>query len=87
MPNIISAAKRARQSLRLREANRNVKTLVLTSKRKFMAAVEAKEKDKLMDLFRAYCSVLDKAAKKDIIKANNASRKKERAARWLAKAQ
>ena len=85
MPKIKSAVKRARQSIRLRQTNRNIKTLLLSSKRKFMAAVEAKEKDKLMDLFRAYCSVLDKAAKKDIIKDNNASRKKHRAALWLAK--
>jgi ribosomal protein S20 len=38
-----------------------------------------------MEAFNAYCSALDTAAHKGIIKANNASRKKARASKKVAK--
>ena len=87
MPNIKSALKRVHLSARANLRNRDVKTELVTIRRQFLAAVEAKDKDKAWTAFRAYCSALDRAAKKGIIKANNASRKKHRAAQWLKKAQ
>jgi len=87
MPNTKSAVKSVRTSAVDRQRNKIAKTTLLTSKRKFMSAIEAKTKDEAMTTFRAYCSVLDKTAKKGIIKANNASRKKQRAAAWLKKLQ
>jgi small subunit ribosomal protein S20 len=85
MPNIKSAMKRVNISAVARQRNRGVKTLLATTKRQFMTAVEAKNKDQAWQLFRQYCSALDKAAKKGIIKDNSASRKKHRAAQWLKK--
>lgn len=85
MPNIKSAMKRVRQSAEDRIRNRSEKTLLATQRRTFLAAVESKDKDKVAQQFRRYCSVLDKAAKKGMIKKNNADRKKQRAALMINK--
>ena len=85
MPNIKSAFKSMRTSAILRIRNRSEKTLVAGVRRSYLAALESKDKEKAMAGFRAYCSVLDKAAKKGILKKNNADRKKDRASAMLAK--
>ncbi len=85
MPNILSAAKRARQALVNRQRNRNEKARLLSQRRAFLADFEAKDKPKAFESFRAYCSFLDKAVKKGIIKKNTADRKKARASKWLTK--
>ena len=85
MPNLKSGFKRMQTSAVSRLRNRSEKTLILSVRRAFLAAVEGKDKDKVMAAFREYGSVLDKAAKKGIIKQNNADRKKSRAAAMLAK--
>jgi len=85
MANIKSAIKRARQAERRRLANRAVKTRIVRLRRQFFEAVAAGDRNKSEILFRAYCSVLDKAAKRGVIKRNNAARRKSRAARRLAK--
>ncbi len=84
MPNIKSAKKRMRTSAKSQERNRAVKTRVTSTRRKVMDAVVAGDKTKGEAAFRAYCSVLDKAAKVGTIKKNNASRRKSRAAARLA---
>jgi small subunit ribosomal protein S20 len=84
MPNIESAAKRMRQAYKARLRNRSVKTAIHTARQRFLAAVEAKDQGTGLTLFRSYCSTLDKAAKKGIIKRNAANRGKQRAARRLA---
>ena len=85
MPNIQSAVKNMRKSAKAHQRNRSEKTHIHSAKRLFMAAVESKDKGKALAQFRAFCSILDKAAKKGIIKANNASRRKQRASEWLKK--
>ena len=85
MPNIKSAAKRARQALRFRATNRAVTSLILKANKRFLQAVTAGDKSKAQEAFAAYCSVLDKAAKHGVIKPNNADRKKARASSKLAK--
>ena len=86
MPNIKSAAKRVLISAEDRRRNRSEKAQVATCRRTFLAVVSSKDKDKCMQAFRTFCSALDKAAKKGILKANTARRSKSRASAQLAKA-
>ena len=85
MPNIKSAGKRAKQAIVRRSKNRGTKSLIATKRRLFVAAVETKEKDKAMAGFKAFCSTLDKSAKRGVIKKNAADRSKSRASALLAK--
>ena len=85
MPNIKSAAKRARQADVRRLTNRSTKSAILTARRQFLQAVEAKDKPKALAQFNAFCSVLDTSAKRGIIMTNNADRRKSRASAMLAK--
>lgn len=85
MPNIMSAAKRARQAEKHRARNRGVKSAIHSERRLFLAAIEAKDKDKALQLFRRFGSVLDKAVKHGIIPKNTGDRSKSRASRQLAK--
>jgi len=80
MPHTKSARKRMKQSLRRRTANRSARSGILTARRRFLEALAKGDKVQSQELFRRYCSVLDKAAKKGVIKANAANRRKSRAA-------
>ena len=84
MPNIESAAKRMRQAAKHQAANRAVKTKIMSYRRRFLEAVASGDKAKSQEAFRQFCSVVDKAGKQGVIKANNADRKKSRAAAKLA---
>ena len=85
MPNIKQAGKRARQALVRRASNRSTKSEIATARRIFVTAVESKDKDKAMKEFSAFCSMLDKSAKRGIVKSNTADRRKARAAAMLVK--
>ncbi len=85
MPNTKSAIKAARQNLKRRAAN--IKTLDAMRKaakdvRKFVTAGNKSEAAKALT---AAFATLDKAAKKNVIHKNNASRKKSRLAKLIAK--
>ena len=80
MPTLKSAKKRMRNSEKAHEANMGVRTEIKTARKRLMVALAEKNKAESEKLFRAYCSVLDKSAKKGIIKKNNAIRRKSRAA-------
>ena len=80
MPNIKSAAKRAKTSLQNRARNRAGKAIIANLAKKLVEATTAKDKAKSVDIARAYSSNLDKAVKKGIITRNTADRKKSRAA-------
>jgi small subunit ribosomal protein S20 len=84
MPNIESAAKRMRQAARRQAANRAVRTKIMSYRRRFLEAVAGGDKTKSQEAFRQFCSVVDKARKRGVIKDNNADRKKSRAAARLA---
>ena len=84
MPNIKSAKKRMKTSDQNRVANKAVKTRIASTRRKFIETTATGEKAASEAHFREFCSALDKAAKKGVIKANNASRRKSRAAAHLA---
>lgn len=84
MPTTKSAAKYLKTSERRRVANKSVKSRILTTRKQLHAAIASGDKDVSKESFRKYCSLLDKAAKKGIIKANNVNRRKSRAASRLA---
>jgi len=83
MPNIPSAAKRARQAIKNNIVNRAVKAAIRSAKNDYAAAVTKGDKAESDKLFKAVCSLVDKAVKRGVIKANNASRNKARAAKKL----
>ncbi len=86
MPNIKSAMKRVRTSETARGRNRAVKSRVATARRDVLTECSQRNVEKANQSFRAYCSVLDKAAKRGIIKKNTAIRRKRRAAAQLVAA-
>lgn len=84
MPNIKSAMKRLKTSERKRQANRTVKSELLSARRRLSAAIESGDAARGQTEVRRYASLVDKAAKKGVIKPNNASRRKSRAAQALS---
>ena len=80
MPTTKSAIKRVKTSEQDRARNRSVKSGITTAKNKLYETVKAGDKAKSGKLFDAYSSLLDKAVKKGILKANAAGRRKSRAA-------
>lgn len=80
MPTLKSALKRMRTSEKSRIKNTNIKTSIKTVRGKLFAAVTAKDKAASEKAYREYCSLLDKSAKKGVIKRNTAARRKARAA-------
>lgn len=85
MANIKSAVKRAKQAEGNRIRNRACKSTVLTERKKVLEAITAGNKEEAQKLYSSYTSSLDKAAKKGVLKKNNASRKKSRMALGIAK--
>lgn len=86
MPNIKSAAKRARTSEKSRQRNAEAKSGLKTLRKNLLAAIAANEAPKTDAAYRAYCSALDKGVKHGIIPKNTAIRKKSRGAAQLRKA-
>ncbi len=84
MPNIKSAVKRVKTSEKRRVANKGAKSRIATLRRSLTQAVADGDATAGAEAYRAYCSAVDKAAKKGIIKQNAASRRKSRATRQLA---
>ena len=86
MPNIKSAAKRARQAVGRRQRNRSEESLIHAKRRAFLDGLNQGDKAKSLQLFRVFCAALDKAVKKGIVPKNTANRSKQRASAALAKA-
>ena len=85
MPNIQSAVKHVKQSAKQQAHNRAVKSEIHTVRARLYETIAGGDKTKSQETYRRYCSLVDKARKVGIIKANNADRKKARAAARLAK--
>jgi small subunit ribosomal protein S20 len=86
MPRTKSAAKQMRASLRRRARNKRVLTFLHHQERKVRGLISAAKKDEAAKEFSRLMSALDKAAKRKIIHANQARRKKSRIAASLKKA-
>jgi len=84
MPNIKGAYKRMRQAEENRRRNVAVRTHIKGIRREALGLDAAPVADP-QAVFRAYCSALDKAAKRGIIGKNTAIRRKARAAARLRK--
>lgn len=84
MANTKSAAKALRSSARKRLQNKSVKTALHSIEKRFLALVTEGKKDDATSLLPKLNSALDKAAKRSVIHANHAARKKSRFAARLA---
>jgi small subunit ribosomal protein S20 len=78
MPNIKSAAKRWRQNLRRRAANRSVKSSLRTQYRKVVETVKAGNVEQAETEFRQAARLYDRAGARRVIHPNAAARKKSR---------
>jgi small subunit ribosomal protein S20 len=74
-----------RTSEKARVRNTAIRSAITSARRKFMELIAAKDKEKISESFRQYCSILDKAAKKGVIMKQKAVRRKRRAAAQIAK--
>jgi len=84
MANIKGGIKRARQAVGLRSKNRAEKSKINTVHKKLLEVVAAGDKAKSKEVFSVYCSILDKALKHGVVKANMINRSKSRMAAKLA---
>jgi small subunit ribosomal protein S20 len=78
MANIQSQIKRNRQTIVRNERNKATRTELKTYLKRFETAVESGDKDAATTAYREVARKLDKAATKNIIKANKAANKKSR---------
>ena len=83
MPNIQSAKKRLRKSLKQHDVNAPRKTRARSCRRAFGEAVAAGNLDRAGEAFRELCSGMDKAVKAGTMSRNTAIRSKTRAANRL----
>lgn len=83
MPNIKSAAKRARQNLKREVRNRRIKSSLKTSIRRFEESLQNGDHEDAQVKLHAAVRQIDKAAAKGILHKNNAARKKSRLNRQL----
>lgn len=86
MPTTKSAAKRMRSSAKSRAANRGMKSRIKTARQAMDAVAVAGDTAKFDELFRSYCSVMDKALKAGVVAKNLVARSKSRAAARRPKA-
>jgi small subunit ribosomal protein S20 len=80
VPNLKSAQKRYRQSLKRRAQNRSIRSEIRTRTRKLLATESAAEAEASV---KQLYSLLDKAARRHIMHANAAARQKARLARHV----
>ena len=85
MPNIKSAEKRMRQTVKQTASNKIKRSRISTTRSKLAAAIHAGDKEKATAVLSEFSSALDKAVKVGVIKANKADRSKSRAVKAVAK--
>ena len=84
MPNIKSAKKRVLTIEKKTMRNKAIKSALKTQVKKFLAAVEAGNKEEAVKLFPETVSALDGAVTKGVIHKNNANNRKAKLAKKLA---
>jgi len=80
MPNLKTSIKDLRQSKRKAVNNDRLRTRVKKALKNIKTAIELEDKEKAEKYLKQANKVLDKAAKKNVIKKGKASRKKSRLA-------
>jgi small subunit ribosomal protein S20 len=78
-----SAVKTQRNSEKARIRNKSCRNKLATMEKSFRAAAAGDDATAALELYKAQCSALDKAAKVGIIHTNKANRKKSRLATLL----
>ncbi|HET8899039.1 MAG TPA: 30S ribosomal protein S20 [Rhodanobacteraceae bacterium] len=78
MANIKSAKKRARQAERSRARNASERSMVRTSLKKVVTAIEAKDKAAAEAAYKAAVPLMDRYASRGLIHKNKAARHKSR---------
>lgn len=86
MAHTLSARKRVRQNVTHNERNKPFRTRAATAVREARAAIEAGDAD-AADRVREAQTALDRAARRNIIHANAAARRKSRLVKQLKAAQ
>ena len=84
MPNIKSAKKRVLVIEKKTLQNKAIKSALKTQIKKFLAAVNANDKEAAMKLYPETVSAIAGAATKGVIHKNNANNKKAKLAKKLA---
>lgn len=84
MANHKSALKRVRQTEVRTERNRAEKSRLKTLRKKALTAIEAGDKDAASKAASSFASVVDKAAKRNLIHPNKAANLKSKTAKALA---
>lgn len=84
MPNIKSAKKRVLVTAKKTQENKAIKSALKTTIKKFLAAVNAGDKDAANALYPQTVSAIDSAETKGILHKNNANNKKAKLAKKLA---
>lgn len=85
MPNIKSAAKRMRQTVKSTARNKTRKSRISTARSNLDKAIQIDDKAKAETAAQQLSSALDKAVKSGVININKANRTKSRATKALAK--
>jgi small subunit ribosomal protein S20 len=85
MPNIKSAEKRVRQTVKTTANNKSKKSKIGSTRNKLTEAIHNGDKDKAQEALSIFSSALDKGAKAGVIKSNKADRSKSRAVKAVAK--
>lgn len=83
MPNIKSAKKRVLIIEKKTAENKAIKSRISTYAKKFKTAVANKDVAASEELYRQVVSLMDSAAKDNVIHSNSADRKKARYAKML----
>ena len=80
MANLRSSKKDSRRNAKRREANSDKKATLRTYKKNILKFISEGNKDEAEKAFNIYTTLIDKAAKVNIVHSNNASRNKSRVA-------
>lgn len=84
MPNIKSAKKRVLVTEKKTAQNKAVNSAMKTAIKKFLKAVDAKDKEQATVLYSAAVSAIDRAASEGVFHKNRAANKKSKLAKKLA---
>ena len=84
MPNIASAKKRVRQTIKRTRRNQLVKAQIRYSVKKFGEALKSADQENIKTALTNAIKVIDKAASKGVIHKNTAARKKSALYRRMA---
>lgn len=86
MPILKHAIKKMKQDVRATARNNVYRNRLVSRMKELTKAAHAKELDKLPELLKNAYSIIDTAAKKNLIKKKNAARKKSNMAKLVAQA-